>query len=68
MFKPKVIFLVGPTAVGKTEFALKLAKRINAEIISCASIQVYQGMDIISSKPSALQRRKITHHLIDIMV
>jgi len=67
MNKPKVIFLLGPTAVGKTEFALKAAKRIGAEIISCDSMQIYKGMDIISSKPSAIIRKKIPHFLIDVI-
>jgi len=67
MIKPRIVFLLGPTAVGKTEFALKLAKGINAEIISCDSMQVYKRMDIISSKPSPYQRKKITHHLVDII-
>jgi tRNA dimethylallyltransferase len=67
MHKPTVIFLLGPTAAGKTEFALKLAKGIDAEIISCDSMQVYKRMDIISSKPSPSQRREVKHHLIDII-
>lgn len=67
MHKPKIIFLLGPTAVGKSQFALKIAKRINAEIISCDSMQVYKGMDIISSKPSLSIRKNIPHYLIDII-
>lgn len=63
--KPPIIFIVGPTAVGKTEVAVRLAKRINAEIISCDSMQLYRHMDIISSKPSQAQRKGILHHLID---
>ena len=65
--KPKIIFLVGPTAVGKTALSLKLARKINAEIISLDSMQVYQGIDILSSKPSLKLRHKIKHHLIDIL-
>ena len=67
MVKPRIIFILGPTAVGKTGYALKLAKRISAEIISCDSMQVYKGMDIVSSKPSISIRRVIPHHLIDII-
>ncbi len=67
MQKSKVIFLLGPTASGKTEFSLKLAKKINAEIISCDSMQIYKKMDIISSKPSPAQKREVPHHLIDIV-
>jgi tRNA dimethylallyltransferase len=52
MQKPEIIFLAGPTAVGKTQTAIKLAKKLNAEIISCDSMQVYKGMDILTSKPS----------------
>lgn len=65
--KPRIIFILGPTAVGKSEFAVKLAKRMNAEIISCDSMQVYRGMDIISCKPSPSARKRIPHHLIDII-
>ncbi|MFH1339180.1 MAG: tRNA (adenosine(37)-N6)-dimethylallyltransferase MiaA [Candidatus Omnitrophota bacterium] len=67
MTKPGIIFLLGPTAAGKTELALKLAKKLNAEIISCDSMQVYKGMDIISSKPAPSARKRVPHHLIDII-
>ncbi|MFA4989173.1 MAG: tRNA (adenosine(37)-N6)-dimethylallyltransferase MiaA [Candidatus Omnitrophota bacterium] len=60
----KVIFLVGPTGVGKTRIAVELAVKINAEIISCDSMQIYKGMDIITGKPQAFLRKKIRHHLI----
>lgn len=60
-----VIFIVGPTAIGKTEVALKLAKKINAQIISCDSMQIYKEMNIISDKPTKVQRRIIPHYLID---
>jgi len=62
-----IIFLVGPTASGKTELSLKLAKELNAEIISCDSMCVYKGMDILTSKPSKDDRREVRHHLIDII-
>lgn len=65
--KNKVVFLVGPTAIGKTAVAVILAKKINAEIISCDSMQIYKGMDILTSKPSSALRKKIRHHLIDII-
>lgn len=65
MHRKKIFFLVGPTAVGKTETAVYLAKKLNAEIISCDSMQIYKGMDIITSKPPGTLRNKITHHLID---
>ena len=63
--KPKIFFLVGPTAIGKSEVAVQLAKKINAEIISCDSMQIYRGMDILTSKPSKTSREGIIHHLID---
>jgi len=62
--KPKVIFLVGPTACGKSEIAIELASKINAEIISCDSMQVYKGMEILSAVVSFGLRRKVKHHLI----
>ena len=65
--KKKIIFLVGPTGIGKSAAAIILAKRINAEIISCDSIQVYRKMDIITSKATPLERRRIKHHLLDII-
>lgn len=63
----KIIFIVGPTAIGKTEAAFYLAKRIGAEIISCDSMQVYKGMDIITSKPRSNLLKKIRHHLISVV-
>ena len=65
--RTKLIFLVGPTAVGKTSLAVSLAKKINAEIISCDSMQVYKGMDILTSKPPVGIRKKIPHYLIDVV-
>ena len=47
---PKVVVLAGPTAVGKTQLSLALAKRLNGEIISADSVQVYKGLDIGSAK------------------
>jgi len=60
----KIIFLIGPTAAGKSSVAVELAKKINAEIISCDSMQIYKGLDIITSKPPVLLRKKIKHHLV----
>lgn len=65
--RKRIIFLVGPTAVGKSEAALKLAARIPAEIISCDSMQIYKGMDIVSSKPLKTLMRRVKHHLIGIL-
>jgi tRNA dimethylallyltransferase len=60
------IFLVGPTAVGKSAVAIELAKRIDAEIISADSMQVYRGMDIGTAKPTREERKAVRHHLIDV--
>lgn len=65
--KPTVLFLVGPTASGKSRIALELAKDLDAEIISADSMLVYKGMDIGTAKPSKPEREKIPHHLIDIV-
>lgn len=65
--KPFVLFLVGPTACGKTQTAVEIAKKINAEIISADSMQVYKGMDILSAKPKPAEQKGIPHHLIDIL-
>jgi len=65
MPKRKIFFLVGPTAVGKTETAIFLAEKLNAEIISCDSMQIYKGMNVVTSKPTKAQRKIIMHHLID---
>jgi len=61
-----VIAILGPTAVGKTELSLKLAERLNGEIISTDSRLLYRGMDIGTAKPSLLQRERVPHHLIDV--
>ena len=61
------IFLAGPTAVGKSEIALLLAKKIGGEIISVDSMQVYRGLDIGTAKPSAEDRARVRHHLIDVV-
>jgi tRNA dimethylallyltransferase len=60
-----IIFLVGPTAVGKTAVSIYLAKMLNADIISCDSMQVYKGMDIGTGKPASAQLRQVPHHMID---
>lgn len=62
--KNAVIFIVGPTASGKTRLAVALAKKIKGEVISADSMQIYKGMDILSQSPSASERRGIRHHLI----
>lgn len=64
---PPAIFLMGPTASGKTELSVQLAQKINAEIISVDSALVYKGMDIGTAKPTLEERQGIPHHLIDIL-
>lgn len=58
--------IVGATAVGKTDLALSVAEEIGAEIVSIDSMQVYRGMDIGTAKPSARDRGRAPHHVIDI--
>ena len=65
--KNKIIFVVGPTAIGKSRIAVSLAQKINAEIISCDSMQVYRGMGIITSRPSAILRKTVKHHLVSVI-
>jgi tRNA dimethylallyltransferase len=60
------VFLVGPTAVGKSAVALELARLIDAEIVSADSMQVYRGMDIGTAKPTAEERARVPHHLLDV--
>ena len=62
-----VLFIVGPTASGKSALALELAKRLGGEIISADSMQVYRGMDIGTAKPSKEERARVPHHLLDIL-
>lgn len=61
------ICLMGPTATGKTQLALALAKRLPCEIISVDSAMIYQGMDIGTAKPSLAEQAEVRHHLIDIL-
>ena len=61
----KIIVIAGPTATGKTEIAIELAKRIDGEIVSCDSMQLYKYMDIGSAKPTAEELAAARHHLID---
>jgi tRNA dimethylallyltransferase len=63
----KLAAIVGPTAVGKTRIAVEVAKRLNAEIISCDSMQVYRGLDIGTAKVSSTEQNGIVHHLIDVV-
>lgn len=65
--KKPLIILTGPTAVGKTDLSIALAKRVNGAVISADSMQVYKGMDIGSAKISPAEMQGIPHYLIDIL-
>lgn len=64
--KTKVIVIVGPTAVGKTDLSIFLAEQLNSEIVSADSRYLYRGMDIGTAKPSPEILEKVTHHLINV--
>ncbi len=66
MQQPGLIVICGPTATGKSGLALSLAQRLETVILSADSRQVYQGFDIGTAKPSALDRQQVPHYLIDI--
>ena len=59
----KIILIAGPTASGKSNFAVKVAQKINGEIINADSMQVYKDLRIITARPSIKDHRKIKHHL-----
>ena len=61
------ILIAGPTGVGKSAVALALAERLQGEIISVDSMQVYRGLDIGTAKPAAEERKRVPHHLIDVV-
>lgn len=60
-----ILAVVGPTATGKTEYAIKLAQRLNGEIVSCDSMQLYKFMDIGSAKPTKEEQAAVKHYLVD---
>ncbi len=61
--KSKIILIYGPTASGKSKFAVELAKKINGEIINADSMQVYKELKILSARPNQKDYKKIRHHL-----
>ena len=63
----KIIVIVGPTAVGKTYVSVELAKKLNTEIISADSMQIYKGMDVGTAKITEDEKQGIIHHMIDIV-
>lgn len=67
MEKEKVIVICGPTASGKTALSIELAKKINGEIVSCDSMQIYKEMDIGTAKPTKEEMQGVKHYMIDIV-
>ena len=61
-----LICIAGPTASGKTALSIALAKELDAEIVSCDSMQIYKGMDIGTAKPTVREREGIPHHMLDV--
>lgn len=64
--KIPLIAVVGPTASGKTALGIEIARRLNGEVVSCDSMQIYKGMDIASAKPTTDEMKGIPHHMIGI--
>ena len=62
-----VLAIVGPTATGKSRLAVFLAERLDGEIVSADALQAYRGLDIGTAKPSAATRRRVPHHLLDVL-
>src|SRR5207237_7752373 len=61
------LILTGPTGSGKTQLGLELTERLGAEIVSMDSMALYRGMDIGTAKPTAAERERVRHHLIDVL-
>ena len=64
---PRLRFLVGPTAVGKTALALAVAERLGAEILSCDAFCVYRGLDLGTAKPTPAEQARVPHHGLDLV-
>ncbi|NIO09443.1 MAG: tRNA (adenosine(37)-N6)-dimethylallyltransferase MiaA, partial [Deltaproteobacteria bacterium] len=62
-----VVVLVGPTAIGKSQVAIEMAKAMNTEVLTADSRQVYRGMDIGTDKPTMAERQGVPHQLIDLV-
>ncbi|MBF0619560.1 MAG: tRNA (adenosine(37)-N6)-dimethylallyltransferase MiaA [Candidatus Omnitrophica bacterium] len=65
--KAEIIFVVGPTAVGKSAYAFDLAQACQGEIVSCDAMQVYREAMIVSDKPSLAMRQAVAHHVVDVV-
>jgi tRNA dimethylallyltransferase len=63
---PLAVLLLGPTGSGKTALSLELGERFGGEIVSCDSVAVYRGMELGTAKPTAEERARLPHHLIDV--
>src|SRR5215831_8130411 len=61
------LVLTGPTGSGKSALALELAERLNAEIVALDSMTLYRGMDVGTAKPTPEERRRVPHHLLDVL-
>lgn len=66
MDKSEILVITGPTATGKTSVSIQLAKRLNGEIISADSMQIYRGMNIGTAKPAAAEQDGVPHHMLDV--
>lgn len=66
MNKPKLIVIAGPTASGKTACAVALCRKLNGEVVSADSMQIYRGMDVLSAKPTEAEMDGIVHHMLGI--
>ena len=64
---PGLLVILGPTGVGKSELGLRLAERLDGEIVGCDALQVYRGFDAGTAKPRAEERARVPHHLIDLL-
>ena len=65
--KPRAIIICGPTGIGKTGFAIELARKFKGEIIGADSMQIYRRMDIGTAKPTQAERFSVVHHMVDIV-
>ncbi len=63
----RLLAIVGPTASGKTELAIRVAEHVGGEIVSADSVQIYRGFDLGSGKPTAEERARAAHHVIDVV-
>ena len=61
--KPQIYFVLGPTASGKSKFALSLANKLNGEIINADSMQIYRELSILTARPTLEDYKKVNHHL-----